>query len=223
MQYLDSPEQNSFVPALGKAWLTPLYDFTISILTRERIWREALAKQISPMPGENIIDIGCGTGSLVLLLKNLEPSARITGIDPDEAVLAIAMDKTAKQKSDIRFINNFFNLSLFSPDRKFDKITSSLVLHQVPLKEKLRILQTAFTLTRSGGSIHIADFGLQRTRLMRGLFHLVQRLDGYEYTTPNAEGVVPGLMEEAGFTGVTEEQVIPTSTGSISIYFGRKL
>ena len=64
----------------------------------------------------------------------------------------------------------------------------------------------------------IADYGLQRTALMRRLFRAtVQILDGVKSTQPNADGVLSELIKEAGFAGVREERVIPTATGSISL------
>ena len=68
------------------------------------------------------------------------------------------------------------------------------------------------------GELHVADYGLQRTALMRKLFRIVQKGDGYENTEPNARGVLPGLMQDAGFRDVEETAVIPTPTGSISLY-----
>ena len=53
---------------------------------------------------------------------------------------------------------------------------------------------------------------------MRTLFRLtVQSLDGVSDTQPNADGVLPQLMREAGLT-VDTTRVIPTLTGSISIF-----
>ena len=73
------------------------------------------------------------------------------------------------------------------------------------------------------GEVHIADYGLQRTPLMRALFTAtVQNLDGREDTEPNAQGILPVLMRTAGFVGVEETLVIPTLTGSISLYRGRR-
>lgn len=212
----------NYVPALGFAWLTPVYDLAVSALTRENKWRKTLAQQINPKPANKILDVGCGTGSLLLLLKKLEPEAYVTGLDPDKAVLSIARKKIEKQGLSINFINGFFDPELFSSNQQFDKVTSSLVLHQVPLEEKNRILKTAFELLQKGGSIHIADYGLQRTWLMRSLFNIIQILDGYEFTTPNAKGVVPEIMRDIGFSDVEEKEVIQTPTGSISVYFGRK-
>ena len=79
-------------------------------------------------------------------------------------------------------------------------------------------------LLEPGGSLHDADYGLQRSKLMRLLFRrTVQTIDGIEDTQPNADGVLPGLMEMAGFADVTETEVIPTLTGSISLYRAQRL
>ena len=69
-----------------------------------------------------------------------------------------------------------------------------------------------------GGELHVADYGLQRTRLMRKLFRIVQAGDGFENTEPNARGVLPELMTRVGFRNVQETAVIPTPTGSVSLY-----
>ena len=67
--------------------------------------------------------------------------------------------------------------------------------------------------------MHLADYGRQKTRLSRWLFRrTVQSLDGLENTQPNADGVLPVLMKDAGFGRVEELSCIGTPTGSISIY-----
>lgn len=53
---------------------------------------------------------------------------------------------------------------------------------------------------------------------MRALFRIVQSLDGYENTQPNADGVLADLIAEAGFVEDREVHVLPTLTGSISFY-----
>ena len=109
-----------------------------------------------------------------------------------------------------------------SSDLRADKAVSSLVFHQVPLAGKRSGLAAMFDALRPGGELHIADYGLQRTPLMRFLFRQVQALDGRENTQPSAEGVLQGLMAEVGFEGVEECKVIPTPSGSISLYRARK-
>src|SRR5581483_8681078 len=98
------------------------------------------------------------------------------------------------------------------------KTVSSLVLHQCPVPMKTAIITNMFELLRPGGELVIADFGLQRSALMRLGFRVVQWADGKADTQPNADGILPGLIERAGFSDVTEASVIPTVSGSLSVY-----
>ncbi|WP_227980678.1 hypothetical protein [Nocardia spumae] len=75
---------------------------------------------------------------------------------------------------------------------------------------------------RPGGKLVIADYGRQRTASMRAAFRVVQFADGRADTQPNAEGILPRLMAEAGFRDVREAEVVPTVTGSISVYVARR-
>lgn len=213
------PAPQTFTPALGKAWLTPAYDAAIALMTREKVWRTALVRAIEPRCGMRILDIGCGTGALLLALSVAEPGADLAGLDPDPSVLARAKRKARKSKARIGFSEGFLGEANLPDGWQPDVVTSSLVLHQVPMAEKRRILSQAFGILPVGGRLVIADYGLQRTKLMRTLFrNAVQRLDGIEDTTPNADGVLPLLMEQAGFEDVRETKFVPTVTGSISIF-----
>src|SRR3546814_10900035 len=57
-------------------------------------------------------------------------------------------------------------------------------------------------LLRPGGQLFIADYGEQRSPLMRMLFRQIQWLDGVEYTEPNARGCMPDTLAAAGFEAV---------------------
>lgn len=213
--------ERSFTPALGHAALTPLYDGAIALMTRERRWREALLQQISPRASDVILDVGCGTGTLALLLKQAAPDAVVIGVDPDPQVLARASKRAEQAGFAIDFEQGFArDIGRFN-DRGVTKVVSSLVFHQVPMDEKRAALGAMRAVLAPNGEMHIADYGLQRTQLMRLLFSQVQMLDGRDHTTPNAQGIMTRLMAEAGFAKVVETEVIPTPTGSISLYRGK--
>ncbi len=216
--------EKEFTPALGKAALTPLYDSAISLLTRENTWRNALLAQVAPTADDRILDVGCGTGSLVVKIKLLSPKTDIHGIDPDKEILLKAKAKAKKNAVSISFHQGFLSPESRSVLGNFSKIVSSLVLHQTPIEEKRNILFSIFRLLLPGGKLCIADYGLQRTALMKTLFRrTVQTIDGIKDTQPNAEGCIPTLMEEMGYLEVSETQVVPTLTGSISIYTARSV
>jgi ubiquinone/menaquinone biosynthesis C-methylase UbiE len=209
----------SFTPALGKDYLTPIYDLAIALLTRERLWRGLLVHQIAPGPGDRILDVGCGTGTLAIMLAREAPRAAVMGIDPDPAVLQRARAKAAAAGVSISFAEGFLGEEALARLQPLSKITSSLVFHQVPLTEKQRMLALMRNGLVKGGALHIADYGEQRTRLSRWLFrHTVQSLDGIEDTQPNADGILPVLMRDVGFAQVEETHRVGTPTGIISIY-----
>lgn len=209
----------SFTPAAGVHWLTPYYDFGLAVLTRERRWRDALVAQVQPSPDDVIIDLGCGTGSLLVRLAAAEPKARLIGLDPDPAVLGRARAKLGRTGAAAELIQGFGgDARRLLEGCGATKVVSSLVFHQVPMAEKSAALYAAHSVLAPGGALHIADYGLQRTALMRRLFRAtVQNLDGVRDTQPQADGVLPDLIRQAGFVDVAETQVIPTLTGSISL------
>lgn len=212
-----------FVPALGRLDLTEDYDRVIAVMTRERKWRAALLAALGPSPDETIVDFGCGTGSMAILIKNAQPSSNVAGIDPDPEVLAIAQAKAETAGVSVKFIKGMGDEAsgLIGVDVA-DAVISSLVLHQCPLHMKQRILVDMFKVAKAGARLCIADYGLQRTLLMQLLFRQVRMLDGFENTKPNKDGVLPDLIASAGFIDAAETRVIQTPTGSISIYQARK-
>lgn len=211
--------KREFVPALGKAELTKSYDRVIAVMTREKRWRQLVAKTLALAPTDCVVDIGAGTGSQSILLKSLQPAIRMIAVDPDPDVLAIARAKAETAGVEIEWHEGFGDEAHeMLGEGIADAVISSLVLHQCPMEVKSGILASAFRLLKPGRHLVIADYGLQRSFLMRTLFRQVQAVDGHEYTQPNADGVLPELMEKAGFAHIEEQRVLPTLTGSISIY-----
>ena len=74
-----------YIPALKFTWLTPLYDFVVATTTREKRFKQRLLQQASLQPGWDVLDLGCGTGTLALWAKQAQPAARIVGLDGDPA------------------------------------------------------------------------------------------------------------------------------------------
>ncbi|MGP1353529.1 MAG: class I SAM-dependent methyltransferase [Parasphingopyxis sp.] len=213
--------ETPFTPALGTAEHTSDYDRVIAVMTRERKWRRRMLEELLPRDGQTIVDLGAGTGTFAIMVKRFEPDARVIAIDPDPEVLAIAESKAAGL--DIVFEEVMGDLPPSSVDcGTVDMVTSSLVLHQCPMAMKKGILANAFCLLKPGGRFLISDYGEQRDLLMHILFKQVRELDGYENTKANKDGLLPQLIEEAGFVDVAERYVTKTPTGSISLYTASK-
>ncbi|MEV4133166.1 class I SAM-dependent methyltransferase [Dactylosporangium sp. NPDC049742] len=215
---------DDFTPALGRLAPTRFYDPVVA-LTRERRWRPLVVTYASPRPGGTVVDVGCGTGSLALLLARAEPRAAIVGVDPDPSVLAAAERKAAAEGAGaaVRWEQGLGDqLVPLLGAGSVDTAVSTLVLHQCPIPMKRAILASMHAVLRPGGRLVVADYGLQRTRAMRLAFRTVQLADGKADTQPNADGVLPELIAGAGFGDVREAEVVPTVTGSISLYVARR-
>jgi ubiquinone/menaquinone biosynthesis C-methylase UbiE len=211
---------DTFTPALGRLAPARFFDVVVA-LTRERLWRSLTVAHLAPRPDDVIADIGCGTGTLAMFISSVEPQAQVIGVDPDPEVLEVARRKSGDSGVQWRQGMGDTLAETLGAD-SVTAIVSSLVLHQCPVPMKEAILASMFTALRPDGRLVIADYGRQRTLLMRKAFRIVQLADGKSDTQPNADGIVPDLIAAAGFHDVREVQVVPTVTGSLSIYVARK-
>ena len=213
----------AYTPPLGFAALTPVYDAMIGLMTRESAWRSRLVDHIGAQTDEMILDVGSGTGSVAVAVTAATPDCDFLGIDPDEPAVEIARRKTARAGSTATFRVGIFGAPPDDHKQVADKIICSLVLHQVPLDEKRRLLRAMFERLKPGGKLFIADYGLQRTLAMRLAFRAtVQLLDGVRDTQPNADGVLPALIEDAGFVRLRVLDDFATATGRIEILRAEK-
>ena len=208
--------ERDFTPAFPLLWA---YDLIVAADTRERTWRATFLRHLNPQPSDIIADIGCGTGSFLTLLGRTAKCEKLIGVDPDDRILRRARRKLEAAGIVVTLERGYLrDVAVLLAGAGVNKIASSLVFHHLPLAKKREGLSSIYSALTPGGELHVADFGLQRTRLMRSLFRIVQSVDGYENTQPNADGILLSLMKEAGFVQVQETAVIPTLSGSISLY-----
>ena len=82
-----------YLPALRFSSLTCLYDSVMRLLLKDEVFKRRLVAQVKPLPDQRILDVGCGTGTLTLLLKRAAPNAVVIGLDADPTMLRIARTK----------------------------------------------------------------------------------------------------------------------------------
>lgn len=211
--------ERSFTPATGRFGMSRLYDPVLKLGGESR-WRRLTLDQLAPRQDDIILDVGCGTGTLALLLARHEAQPRVIGVDPDPSILSLAQAKARRRGvTRVEWCQGMGDrLTEVLGTSCATKVTSSLVLHQCPLPMKQAMLASMYAALQPGGRLVITDFGLQRTALMRLAFRLIQFTDGKEDTQPNADGILPELMRQAGFVDISEAAVVNTLMGSISVY-----
>jgi len=213
--------QSSYVPALGLHQLTRFYDPLIRITMREEAFKESLVCQARLSPGHDVLDLGCGTGTLTLMLKAACPAARITGLDGDPEVLALAREKVAASDLTVDLREGMAYALPFAP-ASFDRVVSSLVFHHLADTDKERAFREVHRVLKSGGECHIADWGKPENALMYVASLGIALLDGAERTRTNLEGRLPDVMRAAGFVDVRETERWSTLFGTLALYRGTR-
>ena len=210
-------EAPAYVPALRFRWLTGFYDTLIGATLKEEKFKTLLVEQARLEHGSRVLDLGCGTATLTILLKKRHPEARVFGLDGDPDVLAIARRKVCEAAVDVDLRHGMAFDPPFEP-ASFDRIVSSLVFHHLTTDQKKATLDASRMLLRPGGELHVADWGEAKSFLARAAFLSVQLLDGFATTEDNVLGRLIPMMEEAGFASVAETHREQTLFGTLSLY-----
>ena len=210
-----------YVPALAFDALTFLYDPIVRVTTREWLFKRLLVEQAAIEAGHRMLDLGCGTATLTLEIKRLQPEAEVVGLDGDVRVLEIARRKAAAAGIDV-VLDFGLSSELPYPDASFDRVLSSLLFHHLTRSQKSASLREVSRVLKPDGELHVADWGRARSVVARMLFVPIQLLDGFETTLDNVRGMLPDLMAEAGFTAIDETRTVATMFGTLSLYVARK-
>jgi ubiquinone/menaquinone biosynthesis C-methylase UbiE len=207
-------ESAPYVPAAGHPALTRLYDPIVGVTMRENLWRPRLVEQVAEGAPESVLEVGCGTGALTLALARALPGARVTGLDGDPEALGIARAKGGA--GGVRWMQGMAQ-ELPIEDGELDRVVVSLVLHHLVPDSKRAALAEIRRVLRSGGRLHVADFGAPGDPLMAAAFRVLQLFDGREPTRDHAAGLLPSYLEEAGFRAVSTTDRLRTAAGSLEL------
>lgn len=135
--------------------MLPVYDPMTAALGITHVYRRLLA-HADIHPGDRVLDIGCGTGTLTVLAKQVHSRASVTGLDPDSAALDRARAKARARGLAVHFDVGYGG-ALPYPTGAFDRVLSSFMAHhllgeerQKTLAEVLRVLTATGSLQRGG-------------------------------------------------------------------------
>src|SRR5262249_32809353 len=147
-------------------------------------------------PEHRVLDVGCGTGSLVTQLKRQHPDIDVVGLDPDPKALVRARRKAQSAAVSIQF-DQGFSYSLGYPSGSFDRVFSSFMFHHLHEEDREKTLGEIYRVLKPGGRLLLLDFEVQES----GKHHVLSTLlHKHASLNENSERRILGLMTDAGFT-----------------------
>ncbi len=173
------------------------YDFMMWFLTlgKEDRLRQSIANMIHYQPGEKVLDVGCGTGSLALVAKErVGKAGSVHGIDPAPRQIARARAKAARRGLEVDFQLGVIEKLSF-PDKTFDVAQTTFAIDHVPADLQRQGLKEIARVLKPGGRLFILNTGS------------VQDLAAF--------------MKEAGFSQVETGETEYHGLGMAKLYFAR--
>ncbi|HCF28016.1 MAG TPA: methyltransferase type 11 [Cyanobacteria bacterium UBA11049] len=167
----------------------------------ETLVRQGLLDRIRVKP-RRILDLGCGTGSTTLMLKQAFPQAEVIGLDLSPYMLVRAEDKAKKTGLNIQWQHGNAEHTGF-PDASFDLVTASLLFHETPPAVTQAILLECFRLLTVGGEVLILDGSQKTLRNLDWLNNIFEE----PYIRDFAAGSVDAWMGKAGFEAVQTDEI----------------
>jgi ubiquinone/menaquinone biosynthesis C-methylase UbiE len=200
------------------AWV---YDFVHEKLSlgKERHFRERTMDWMAFAPTDRVLDVGCGTGSLTILVgRRLLPPGEAVGIDAAPRMIRIAREKAVREGLPATF-RVMAAEELDFPAASFDVVVNSMFSHHVDTELKQRAFAEMFRVLRPGGTLVTADIDRPTTPMgwlagWGGRWLLLQK-----ELEDNLKGRLPALMEEAGFTDLERREHL---FGLVSFFTARR-
>jgi ubiquinone/menaquinone biosynthesis C-methylase UbiE len=137
------------------------YDFLLWLLTlgRETAFREKMLRFAELQPGESVLDIGCGTGSLAIAAKRQVGAAgAVCGVDASPEMLARAEKKARSLGVEVSFQNGLAQSLPFGA-AQFDVVLSTVMLHHLPKSSRREMTGEVRRVLKPGGRMLVIDFG----------------------------------------------------------------
>jgi len=181
------------------------YDRGIKLLTLGRGARVQAHITAMVHEGEKVLEIGCGTGTLALMLAR--QGAMVTGVDGSPTMLRVARERVdtggLEEQVELHQLDASLIADHFDPG-SFDLIVSTLLFSELPPDEQRYVLRAARRLLAPGGRLAVADEVVPEGMMARLVWAAV-RLPLVivtwliTRTTTHALSGFPAILAAAGF------------------------
>ncbi|OBB48182.1 class I SAM-dependent methyltransferase [Mycobacterium sp. 852002-51961_SCH5331710] len=184
---------HDYLPAAGHDMFLPAYDLLTRALGFRRAYRTLIA-QADLRDGMTVLEVGCGTGNLIVAAHQAHPGIAATGCDPDPLALRRA-ERKARGLTGVTFDRGYAQ-RLPHADGVFDRVLSSMMWHHLDDDTKDAAAEQIFRVLRPGGELHLVDIGGE-VSAEDGV--LARRLMRSAHAAGNRGDAIPRQLRGAGF------------------------
>jgi ubiquinone/menaquinone biosynthesis C-methylase UbiE len=179
--------------------IVPTYDAYMRKMTfgKENALREETVRLAEVKPGDYVLEVGCGTGTLTLAAKRQAgATGKVYGIDIIPGMIELSQQKAAQAKEEITFQLGSMDDIPF-PDNYFDVVLGSFMIFHMSDATRQKGMAEVQRVLKPGGRLLVLDLALPKPPLQRviakTLFGGMLEHDLHE--------LFP-LMEAEGFTNI---------------------
>jgi len=188
---------------LDEGWRYDLAEWfhdTFSFRGKVREIRQKTINLACIQPGEQVLDVGCGTGTLAIEVAcRVGTTGRVVGVDPGTQQIARARSKAARGNLPIDFQIGVIEQLPFL-DQTFDVVFSTLMMHHLPAPLKRQGLAESARVLKPGGRLVIAEFKHKQERAGQAA-----RFHAGGSRIPD----LTAIISDASFQQVETEEMLP--------------
>jgi ubiquinone/menaquinone biosynthesis C-methylase UbiE len=188
---------------LNGGWRYDLMGWCVDTFLFRGQWQELRLKTINLariQPGEQVLDVGCGTGTLAMeVSRRVGREGSVVGVDPSIEQIARARSKAVQCNVPVEFQIGVIEHLAF-PDQTFDVVLSTLMMHHLPAPLKRQGLAEITRVLKPGGRLIIADFKPKKERKGQAArFH----------AGGSSMQDLAAMVADAGFEQLGTEEMLP--------------
>lgn len=175
------------------------YDLVSNIISlgRGKAIHRAVVRAAKAASGEAVLDVGCGTGTLALMLEEkVGEGGRVEGVDASPEMIAEARKKAGRGSSRSRFRVALVEQIPFAND-EFDLVVSTFMFHHLPAGLKRDGLVEIRRVLKPDGRFLMVDFAGDSESLIG---HVLSIFAGHSHEDDDIDPLA--MIEDAGFAEV---------------------
>ena len=208
----------AYIPAFSNEGITFGCNPLGKWFMRETAINSRLVEQGRIENGQRVLDLGCGTATLSILIKKSQPGADVIGIDRDRKIIEVAELKTRKEGVNIPLFDAVV-FDLPCRDNYFDRVFASMLFHRLTTKDKILAAEEMYRILNPGGELHVADFGRPQNALMACVSRIMRN---FEEVDDNIQGLLPHIVYAADFEHIETTTEFMTIFGTSSLLKAKK-